>query len=97
MNKTSQYVIQDKTIIFNPEYNKLFDAKILEMLSNSDTIIFDNYQNGENVKNKYNQPIKKIPTELKIVNIQKSNKNYKIISESILQINPNIQIIRFLI
>ena len=57
----------------------------------------------------FNQLIKKIPIELKIVNVKKidiiskqlnlikkkSNLNIKIISKSILEINPNIQIIEF--
>ncbi len=180
MNITStiiQYTIQNKTIIFNSEYNELFDTSILEILSNSNTIIFDNFKNGcysgskfdkpvdnlpnsivsltfgtyfdkqvdnlpnsiqnltfgwkfnqqvdnlpnsiqnltfgiyfnkpiDNLPNSiqnltfcgwFNQLIKKLPIELKIVNIKNPNLNMKTISNSILQINPNIKIIEILL
>ncbi len=45
--QAQQYIIQDKTIVFDPDYNELFDASILEILLNFNTIIFDNYRNNK--------------------------------------------------
>ena len=65
MNKSSQqYIIQNKTIIFDSEYNEIFDTSILEILPNLNTIIFDNFRDGKNFKNKYNQPIDNLPNSI---------------------------------
>ncbi len=60
----SKYIIQDKTIIFNPEYNELFDTEILEILLNSNTIIFNDIKNGKCVKSTFNKPIDNLPSSL---------------------------------
>ena len=43
MEKSPQYIVQDKTIFFDPEYNELFDTEILEVMLHSNTIRFDKY------------------------------------------------------
>ena len=69
MDKTSvsiskQYIIQDKTIIFDPEYNEQFDTSILEILSNSNTIKFDNYKNNKYMRSKFNQQVDNLPKSI---------------------------------
>ncbi len=64
MNDSSRYVIQDKTIIFNPEYNEIFDTSILEILSNLNTIIFNNYKDNKNCGSEFNQLVDNLPNSI---------------------------------
>ena len=41
MGNSNPYIVQNKTIIFDSKYDLPFNTQIIEILSNLDTIIFD--------------------------------------------------------
>ena len=62
MENSDLYIIQDKTIIFNPKYNLSFSSNVLKILSNSNTIIFVNTPSSE--YSTFNQPINNLPNTI---------------------------------
>ncbi len=68
INTSNSYIIQDKTIIFTPEYNLPFDTKVLQILSNLDTIIFDCGYRSESKPefgSEFNQSINNLPNSIR--------------------------------
>ena len=58
----NQYVINNKTIIFYPEYNQIIDNHILSDLN---TIIFSNYdKNKKYIGSKFNQSVESLPNSI---------------------------------
>ena len=63
MENSNLYIVQNKTIIFNPEYNIPFSDRVLEILSNCNTIIF-NENFSKNAFSKFNQPVDNLPNSI---------------------------------
>jgi hypothetical protein len=60
------YIVKEKTIIFDPEYNLPFSDRVLEILSNYNTIIFDEIISEKKiVLSKFNQSVGNLPNSIR--------------------------------